>query len=312
MDKFLSSFIVGEIHGTGLMTEKYTQKIVARELLKIYSKLWSYSDRLLPCSLSLTCFPHFYLLHNQFLLQVVQISLPFFYYPILCGWYEGNYRRQPVHFTLEHRLSATIFYPVGVTPDIAKLMAGRLKSITRQKLTVRSKAIPPLRSQLHLGLGVKLGFRLRLYLCLFLGLGLDLDFGLILSLILSLRFRFRFRFRLRLHLCLRLRLRLCLGLGLKLGLGLRLFLCLRFCLCLILGICLGFGLSLSLSLILSLGLGLRLGLGLKLGLGIELSLGLGLCLCLCTSAFASASDSSLALASASASDSALKSDSALN
>ena len=46
---------------------------------------------------------------------------PIFYYSKLCGWYEGNWRLLPVHFTLVHRLSAAIFHPVGVTPDISKL-----------------------------------------------------------------------------------------------------------------------------------------------------------------------------------------------
>ena len=76
------------------------------------------------------CYPARYLWHmmpdltpsnNQFFLQDVQRSLPFFNYPTLYGWYEGNHRWQPVHFTLGHRLSVAILHPVGVTPNIAKL-----------------------------------------------------------------------------------------------------------------------------------------------------------------------------------------------
>ena len=39
---------------------------------------------------------------------------PLFYYPTICSWNEGNRRWQTVHFTLAHKLSAAIFYPVGV------------------------------------------------------------------------------------------------------------------------------------------------------------------------------------------------------
>ena len=125
------------IHGTGIMTESYTPKHcfsrTAQNIIKIMIVFWSFVTPLAICD---TFCPILTSPHDQLFLQDVQRYLPFFNYPTLCGWYEGNRCWQPVHFTLVHRLSPAIFYPVGVTPDIAKLTARRLKLIVRKKSIV--------------------------------------------------------------------------------------------------------------------------------------------------------------------------------
>ena len=81
--------------------------------------------------------------NNQFFLQDVHISLPLFYLPTLCGWYEGNHCWKPVHFTLGHRLSATIFHPVGVTPNIAKLNLTMPEGTNHLFCKITYKWMPP-------------------------------------------------------------------------------------------------------------------------------------------------------------------------
>ena len=68
----------GAIHRTGIMTEEYTPKIVARDLLKIKLKFWFYSDCALPRSLSVHVLTDLTPPHSQFFLQNVQRSFPFF------------------------------------------------------------------------------------------------------------------------------------------------------------------------------------------------------------------------------------------
>ena len=145
-----SCSIVRSIHGTGLMTEGYTPRIIAsrtaQNIIKNMIVFWFSVTPLAICD----TFSPIYPLHKQFFLQDVQISLPFLYYPTLCGWYERNLCWQPVHFTLAHRLPAAIFNPACVIPDISKLMARRLNSIARQKSILWSKTRPLLHSWIHL------------------------------------------------------------------------------------------------------------------------------------------------------------------
>ena len=134
---------MGAIHGNGLMTEEYTpnnwRSRTAQNIIKILIIFLSSVTLIAICDTWWPILPPPWTIIPSRCAEI----FPIFYYPTLCGWYEGNYLWQPVNFTLGHRLSEAIFHPVGVMPDITKLNLTMPECTNHLFYKMKYKWIPP-------------------------------------------------------------------------------------------------------------------------------------------------------------------------